>query len=208
MHKIHKVEAEEKLKDIAEKYNVSVQEIKEANPNMSFFKELLGDEYADSMQTLKIPFSEYNGEEFEGALKKILDQLESGEKARYRGEQNIITKFNSIVQTTVDSKREYLVSKKVIEGTTYIKIDLVEDLMHSYPESLAEATKPFTDIDLIKCKTIASIDGNGKIKNIFNHKEIINEWKKHKKLILAKYNFLRMPDAQKKLKKFKLISTI
>ena len=53
-YKIHKVVAEEKLSDIAEKYNVSIDEIKKENPEARFFKAFLGPEYAGHLQNLKI----------------------------------------------------------------------------------------------------------------------------------------------------------
>lgn len=52
----YEVEGEEKLNDIAKKYNISPEKIKEANPNVRFFKTFFGTgEIVACLQTLKIP---------------------------------------------------------------------------------------------------------------------------------------------------------
>ena len=52
----YEVIGEEKLSDIAKKYNISPEKIKEANPNARFFKTFFGtSEIVECLQTLKIP---------------------------------------------------------------------------------------------------------------------------------------------------------
>ena len=52
----YEVIGEEKLSDIAKKYNILPEKIKEANPNARFFKTFFGtSEIVECLQTLKIP---------------------------------------------------------------------------------------------------------------------------------------------------------
>lgn len=212
-YKNYYIKKEVKLSKLLEKLGVNREELKTLNPNIKLvYDSLFGKPIVSVGQNLKLPFnanvpiieysSQKNIQETEKQRRELLDKLIFNETARYRGEQNIITKFNDIIQTTVDTKQEYLVSKTSIDGIVYIKIELVEDIIKSYPESLAVSTKLLTDIDLIKCQVIVSVNENGKIENIINYKEVITKWENHKQKILDKYSFIRMPNAKKNLEKF------
>lgn len=103
---IHKVIEEEELSEIADKYNLSSEKIKEINPEMRLFK-IFGAEYVTAQQDLKIPVKKIkNGED--NLIKHQFSNL-----ARYRCLQNNITKALENVTFSSEIKTQYLFSKSI-----------------------------------------------------------------------------------------------
>lgn len=123
--------------------------------------------------------------------------------ARYRCEQSVMTYIGGIMVNHIDTKREFLVHKFQKGNESFVKIELVENIINSYPEEMKEAVDLVIDIDLLACNMLTFLNPKtGKIDEIVNHKEIIEKWDIHKEHLNSKYGFLRNSETKKNLQQF------
>ena len=181
-YKIYKVEAEEKLKTICEKYNVSAAEIKEANPNVRFFKAFLGDEYVACLQSLKIPIRGLEREESEQREQSVpffiketdasfiyeiiqKQSLALDDKKLYETETRMIWKLSDI-----EVSEEYF--SLVVEQVEHQLADV-----HSVVKELASFARLF-NIPLSRLHLKFLPDGS--FLSILNQEEITQKWEELK----------------------------
>lgn len=123
--------------------------------------------------------------------------------ARYRCEQSVMTYIGGVMVNHIDTKREFLVHKFQKGNESFVKTELVENIINSYPEEMKEAVDLVIDIDLLACNILTFLNPKtGKINKIVNHKEIIEKWNIHKEHLNSKYGFLRNSETKKNLLQF------
>ena len=135
--------------------------------------------------------------------KLLLESLMREKESKYRCEQSIVTKINSVIQNYVNTKSEFLVRKQQTPNGLVVKNDLTDSIMNVYPPSLEAVSQLMNDLELLKCNTVVQADADtGKIARILNHKDIIKNWEKHKTALLGKFSFIRAPQPKEELSKF------
>ncbi|TWP25265.1 LysM domain-containing protein [Apibacter muscae] len=182
--KLHIVEGEEKLSAIAQKHNISIEELKKANPEMrTFFSGFFGGaEYASAMQKIRIPIIK------KVVLKtsKPIDPSFSFEPlARYRCEQFNVTRINEeTITLSSETKSQYLycLSK---EQPMAIKIILEDSNFSVEPVYFKEGFEFGEKIEKIKDKVIVRQNRKGEVSEILNKYELEEKWKifRDKKLL-------------------------
>ena len=172
-YKIHKVVAEEKLSDIAEKYNVSIDEIKKENPEARFFKAFLGPEYAGHLQNLKIPIHKKVIPKVEKSDFPV-EKIEFNYKARYRCEQTNSTKVNSVLTSYTNQKTQILL-EQILEQN-FGKTKLEEFIYEVIPPVLESSFELVKETEFIKNDAYFKLSENGKIEEILNRSAINKKW--------------------------------
>lgn len=124
---------------------------------------------------------------------------------KYRCEQTIITKLNSIPTCTITIKSDYKVER--IENTrnpamnVYCK--LLEQFTSVYPNNYEQAFGMLSDLEKIKFESVINVDmQNGQMDDIVNHKEIIQKWCDYKERFLVDYSFVRSAATKESVKQF------
>nr|WP_067054611.1 hypothetical protein [Mucilaginibacter sp. L294] len=129
------------------------------------------------------------------------------DNARYRVEQMTMTRMNGMIQSHAQTKREFVVNRKTTGNGMLVEVVMVENIINVFPEAFKEAIALVTDVDLVKSNVYAQVDElTGKVRNILNHQDIIEKWKRHKELVTEKFSFLRDPEAKNNLLKFLTVS--
>ncbi|MFV0304727.1 MAG: hypothetical protein ACK5IC_04495 [Moheibacter sp.] len=206
-YKIHKVEAEEKLADISEKYNISVEEIKRENPDGRFIKVFLGPEYAGHMQDLKIPIK-HSPFEDEKKPSKIIEKnflVDENENIDYDFTKPksfiqiplILKNSDNEYQYEINQKQYLSLNKKHLYDTETKMVWMISDIVvsdefftlkvrqkehklertHSVLKDLAKFAQIF-NIPLANLHLKFSLDG--KFLSILNQEEIKANWEKLK----------------------------
>ncbi|KQO20391.1 hypothetical protein ASF10_17060 [Flavobacterium sp. Leaf82] len=191
----YKLRGDEKLLEIAAKFSVTAEEIKELNPNLRIFKSLFGTEYVEHLQSVIIPVKDTEREIIPENLqyKRITDDLIFEKQARYRCEQTVITKINGIVQNHAVTKTEFIIGKHNAENRLFVKMQMTENILHMQPEQMEKIIVLLNDIENVKNDAILLVNANtGKISRIMNHAKIIEKWLQLKEDIRAKYDFIRL----------------
>ena len=200
--KIHKVVAEEKLTDISEKYNVSIDEIKKANPNARVFKSFFGAEYAAHLQELKIPVHQ------KIIIKEVktdfpFESIVFNSKARYRCEQTNITKVNSVLTSYTNQKTQYLLEQNLKEYFTKTKLE--EFIYEVVPPVLESSFELIKETEFIKNNAYFKLNKNGKIEDILNRNAIFKKWEQFRNSNFKKLDFIksleRNPESINKIEK-------
>lgn len=194
---VYKVEAEEKVRDIAKKYNIKVEEIKKANPNVRFFKAIFGDEYVACLQNLKIPvIKATEGREYGRSIT-------FKNKIKYRCEQVVTTRINGVPTSHMQTKRDYDFYKEQIDNEYLTKVSITDNVVNSFSEQYKQVLDMVTDLDRVKCNNII-IDTNkeGAMNNILNMRDIINNWKRYKSKLEDKYSNFFNPEGAKAVGNF------
>lgn len=123
--------------------------------------------------------------------------------ARYRCEQLVMTKLNGVVRNHAETKREFLVKKQLLSDGLYVRVELCDNIVVVYPNTMSEAINLLSDLDAIKCNFIARVDlRTGLIESMINHQELVSRWETLKEHLTERYSFLRTPEVQQKLDTF------
>ncbi|MCV9930473.1 hypothetical protein OIU83_22625 [Flavobacterium sp. LS1R49] len=208
----YKVIAEEKLVELAAKFNITPEEIKRLNPNTRFFKAFFGPEYVAALQDIQVPvreivIKELKKEEREEVDTEFIKSLRFDQEARYRCEQTVITKINGILNNHADTKREFIVKKQNTEKGLFVSVKMVDNIIEAYQKPLEEAIKLVCEIDKVKCDVIVSVNKHtGKIEQVLNHKQIVEKWIDLKEDLRERYAFLRVEESKHKFDEFILLS--
>ncbi len=186
-YKTHKVEAEEKLSEIAKKYNLSITEIKKSNPDVRFFKNFWGEDYVAFMQTLKIPILTPITKNNLLLLRSLFFQ----KKARYRCNQINVTKALNSVTFSADIKTQYLLSIAKYKNPCF-HILLEDYIHHITPQELDASFELIKPVELLKndIKFIQQ-DKEAQISNILNFSLIEKKWEKFKDEVLPNIDFYK-----------------
>lgn len=186
-YKIHRVKAEEKLKEICAKYDISIDKIKKANPNVRFFKTTFGVEYVACLQDVKIPISTPIVNDDTELLKDIIFE----KKARYRCSQTNVTKALDSVTFSSDIKTQYLLS--VAKHKNLFFHVLLEDYVYEIiPKELEASFELIKPVELLKndIKFIQQ-DKKAQTSNILNFSLIEKKWKEFKDETLPNIDFYK-----------------
>jgi hypothetical protein len=125
------------------------------------------------------------------------------EKYRYRTEQVLLTKFDGVVVNNGTTKREFLVSKQNVDNHLEIGLQLVDNVIAFNPSEMEDAIALLCDIDNIKCNIRAIPDKvTGKIQNILNKQDIVNNWNAYKAVLSDKYDFVNKRETADNINKF------
>ncbi|QNN40660.1 hypothetical protein [Pedobacter roseus] len=122
---------------------------------------------------------------------------------KYRCEQTVATKFNSVITNHATTKREFHVKNKIDNGNLVVEVLLFDNIIQINPSNLSEAMDLFSSLDLIKCNITVQVDNEtGKINKILNYNEVLKNWESFKNNIKERYSFLRSSNAEIELQKF------
>ena len=192
---IHKVIKEEKIEEIAEKYKISVNEIKEANPNATFFKALFGAEYVGALQNIKIPQKKIVVN-VENEDEKFLKELNFEKVARFRCNQTNVTKALDSVTFSSDIKTQYLVSVAKNE-TSKVLHTLLEDYIYQInPKELGASFELVKPIELLKTNIKFTQNTQAEFEKIINFKQIEQKWVEFRKNQLPNIEFFKQLKSQ------------
>ena len=138
----------------------------------------------------------------EGNLKN--KDNENDDIAKYRCEQTVITKLNGIPTNTADTKREYVVKKRVIQNLPVVEVNMTDQVILVNPNQYQDAILLVSDLDNVKCNgVVVGVDAkSGSIQRIINQDYIVNQWKHHRRKLEDGYSFLRNPQAADAIKTF------
>ncbi|TWP30885.1 LysM domain-containing protein [Apibacter muscae] len=182
-YKLHWVEGEEKLSAIAQKYNISIEELKKANPEMrTFYSGFFGGaEYASAMQKIRIPVVE------EIVIKPTVPTMPSYHfepLARYRCEQLNISRIKQeIITFSAHINTEYLFSADK-EDKKILQILLEDYQLSVEPIHFKGAFEFAKKIEELKKKISFSQNNKGEIREILNLGELRQEWDNFKNKVL------------------------
>lgn len=124
---------------------------------------------------------------------------------KYRCEQTIITKLNSIPTCTIKMNADYCVEQIENVNTPVMNVycKLLEQFVSVYPTNYEHAFEMISDLEKIKLESIIDVDmSNGKMKGIVNRDEIIHKWNDYKDSFLSKYDFLRSAATKESIVQF------
>lgn len=186
---IHKVIKEEKIADIAEKYKISVNEIKEANPNATFFKALFGAEFVASLQDIKIP-QKKTVVKVESEDEKFLNELNFEKIARYRCTQINLTKVADNVTFSSEIKTQYLLST-VKNQIKYFHIKLEDYVYALHPKEIEIAFQITEPIEFLRNNLKFTQNENAEIIDILNINQLKQDWQTFKQVKLPKIDFFQ-----------------
>ncbi len=178
-YKIHKVEAEEKLKIICEKYNVSIAELKEANPGVRFFKAIFGDEYVGCLQTLKIPIGGLEKEKANEAIPFFIKETDDCFMYEIKQKQHLMLGEQKLYETETRMIWK-LFNIEVFEEYFSLQVEQVEHKLanvHSVVKELASFAQLF-NIPLSRLHLKFLPDGS--FLSILNQEEITQKWEELK----------------------------
>ncbi len=194
----YQIQQVDTLESIAEKYNITVEELVDYhNQYCGITQQIIGNKVPVHVISLLIKKEKVSNE--------VLAEDITGDDshARYRCEQSVMTYVGDIMMNHADTKREFFVNKYQENGESLVKVELIENIIETYPEQMNEAVELMSDIDLIACNLLTDLDfRSGKIKNIKNHNEVLEKWKIHKNNLTEKYSYLRNPTSSNDLKNF------
>lgn len=188
-YKIHKVVADEKLADIAEKYNVSIDEIKKENPKVRFFKSFFGVEYVGHLQNLKIPITKPIEIE-KSENEKILDSLNFEKVTRYRCTQNNVTKALDSVTFSSEIKTQYLLSVAKNESK-YFHVQLEDYIFQITPKDLDVTFQLVKPIEFLKNNVKFSQNNQAEFTKIINLNQIKQKWINFRNNVLPEIKFFK-----------------
>lgn len=195
--KKYKIQRGDTLESIAAKNGSSIKElIAFHNQNCGVTETILSDYLPLHLENIYLEIKT------EGEQKES-NTIATGDKARYRAEQTVITKINGIIQNHADTKREFFVIKENHNNRLLIKTALVENTIKVNPAALQDVMNIICEIDLLKCDAILEPDPKtGKIKKIQNHEEIIKRWKNYKSNLESRFGFIRSDTTKNDFKHF------
>ncbi len=171
-YKSHKVQPAENLEDISKKYDISIEDIKKANPDVKIFKPMYGAEYVVASQELKIPV--FTKEE---KTKEIALNSESFyPKARYRCSQNNLILIDGEPHFSCEIKTQYLYSILKERNTTLRKINLEDYITSIQPQNMQDAFELIKEIELLRNDVVFS-DEENKISKVYNFDSLSRKWK-------------------------------
>lgn len=198
--KKHQIKKGETLQSIAENYKISVDELRNFhNSNSSFTQTITSDYLPIHLENVFLeikPANENSTELFHDVAE------ESISVARYRCEQTVVMKLGGIIHSHADTKREFEVKKYQKNGTPYVKIKMVENIVEAYQKQLELAIKMVSEIDMIKSDVTVSLKEDGKIGEILNFEEVRKKWKQKKKVLDSDFAFMRDKKAQSDIQNF------
>lgn len=165
----YKINNDDTLTSIAEKYNITVDELIEFhNSKVGITKKLFGNEIPLHISEIKIQqdrkFAE-NTSEF--------DKIKFRNKIRYRCEQFNTTKLEENITFHCNTKKEYTLEQS--ENGNNVKIKLEEFLYKINPTHLSAAIEATKELEYDKENVILLLDNNG-IERVLNFKEIKQKW--------------------------------
>lgn len=186
------------LRSIAEDLQISVKEmLKFHNLNCGVTQQIIENNIPLNVKYIYLEIKD----DAESKEEKVVKSVELD--ARYRCEQSVITYVGGIMVNHIDTKREFLVHKFQKENKSFVKTELVENILKSYPEEMKEAIDLVADIDLLACNLLTSLNAEtGKIDKVENHNEVIHKWNIHQEHLKGKYSFLRNQESKKNIQQF------
>lgn len=126
------------------------------------------------------------------------------ETRKYRCEQTVVTRFNEMPVSTVETKTDYTLQGAVdMEGRQAFLLTIGENHLSIFPEQFSSAFEMVEDLENIKSNVAFAIDpANGYMMRILNHSEIVDNWNKYKKEMTPKYDFVTDSDTRKSMEEF------
>ena len=117
------------------------------------------------------------------------------EKAKkYRFEQMVFMKVNSIPINSTNTACDYTVNKYEDEfGNVYFNVQAKGKYIESQPDTHISMMKMVNDVQLAMQKNITFLVSreSGNIQKIINHQYLLDEWARYRKDFLAEYDFVR-----------------
>ena len=196
----YEIQQDDTLASIAEKHNITVEELVNFhNQHCGITQQIIGNEIP--FHVMLILINDFINEDISESNTNV--QIAHDYQARYRCEQSVMTYVGDIMMNHADTKREFFVNKYQENGESLVKVELIENIIETYPEQMNEAVELMSDIDLIACNLETGLDSHsGKIKYIKNYNEVLEKWKRHKNNLASKYSYLRNPTSSNDLKTF------
>ncbi len=188
------IEKEERLSKLTKRLGITSGQLRKLNPQMKILGGLSGGIYVQSGQTLNLPAdakmpavvstsgnarsTQANEEE----RKKLLEKLEFGEAvARYRAKQINIIKINNVISAHSTVKYDYCFALNREKKIAQVYLN---DSVYNFYTNGSEYLEDFVRVsDKVKKKMIYSIETDGSIKDLLNHKEIQKNWQQLRKEI-------------------------
>lgn len=186
-YKIYKIHKEEKVEDIAKKFNISVKDIKRLNPNTRFFNYFFS-EYVSALQEIKIPIFT-DKEKINDILEEQVNNFHFDLNNRYRYEQTNITRINSVVTSHVNQKAQVILRLNLKERRAKIE---QEDLIYKVsPPLLSSSFELVKETEFIKNNVLFELSDKGKIDRILNKNELLQKWKKFRNNEFRNLDFIK-----------------
>lgn len=194
-YKIIKIEAQQKLNELAEMYHTTPEIIKQMNPEMKTDKFLWESENVLYGQQVKVPIEDKIIE-----TKNFLNQIDFQPIARYRCVQQNITKVLTEITFSAEIKTEYLLSyfKHNTYQTPYYYSELKDYLVSTTPkemETFFELAKP---IEFIR-NNVCFVPNTPLKLTAQNTNDIATNWQNFRNEELTKIDFfkkLRLQNAE------------
>lgn len=169
----HKIQKKDTLDSIAEKYKITINELKDFhNQHCGITQKII-----DVLPAhLEFVFLESKVEE---SKEKVSEKF-TERQLKYRCEQNVFTYINKVPVSNATTKRDYLVELKILEEKLFVKVKLLDNILEVNPNTYAEAANIIAQLDVIKCNDVILQvnETDGSILRIVNHSEIIKGWEK------------------------------
>lgn len=126
------------------------------------------------------------------------------ETRKYRCEQTVVTRFNEMPVSTVETKTDYTLQGAVdMDERQAFLLTIGENHLSIFPEQFSSAFEMVEDLEKIKSNVAFAIDpANGYMMRILNHSEIVDNWNKYKKEMMTKYDFVTDSDTRKSMEEF------
>lgn len=174
----YRLTQEEKLKDLAAKFNTTEKDIKALNPRMTIIKLPFRDAVVAFGEMIIIPKAPENTQNISGKNINVISD-NYNEQYSYRTEFIVGTKLEGIMVDNSTYKSQYTV--KLGSERAYASVVLDENHVSSSPLLVQKGMELIATVDMIKCNSIFLISStNGKIIRILNYPDIIRNWNKFK----------------------------
>lgn len=123
---------------------------------------------------------------------------------RYRVEQTLIMKMNSMIVSHGVTKQEYLMQKNFAgEKLKSLGFQLIENVLQFNPKQLESAIELICELDKIKSLVdIVPNEETGKMTAIADKTKALKAWQEYKKVISEKFNFLQSQEEKESVNSF------
>lgn len=119
---------------------------------------------------------------------------------KYRFEQLIMFKVNSIPMDTYQTKTDYKVTKLKNRYIQSVSVEIDDESFTMFPDKLTNLMELVNGLEKIKCNAIFEVNNNdGKIKDILNYQKVIGNWESYKYSLSDTYKYARSPEAKESL---------
>ena len=143
--------------------------------------------------------------------KDIVIEQENSNKERdierilkYRCEQMSATRLNGVSINNSQVNQDFKVVQNVDNKEGLFLVTLLDNIVNATPQPLKESVDLLMEVDkALLSNVLLDIDEQtGKVNQILNHDEIIEQWDQCKDSLRKKYDFIRKEDTRDKLEYF------